>query len=66
MTLTIKQLKTSEFNEPMVMFPLSQYKSLMEYLEDMEDQLAVKERADEPTISQKKVDELFKKKFGKK
>lgn len=63
---TVKNLKTGAFNEPMVIFPLSQYEILMEYMEEIEDQLAVIERANEPVVSQKKVDALFKKKFEKK
>ena len=43
-----------------------QYDTLMEYLEDIEDRLSVIERINEPTISQKEVDENFKKKFGNK
>jgi len=50
----------------MVIFPLKQYEALMEYLEDIEDRLSVKERLNEPTLSQEKVEEYFTKKFGKK
>jgi hypothetical protein len=62
----IKNIKETGFREPMVIFPLKQYKALMEYLEDIEDRLSVKERLNEPTLSQEKVEEYFSKKFGKK
>jgi len=52
--------------EPMVIFPLRQYETLMEHLEDVEDRLAVMERATEPNISQQEVEEMFLKKFGTK
>jgi hypothetical protein len=58
----IKNIKETGFREPMVIFPLKQYEALMEYLEDIEDRLSVKE----PTLSQEKVEEYFTKKFGKK
>lgn len=66
MALTVKHLKDQEFKEPMVIFPLKQYETLMEYLEDIEDRLSVLERLNEPTISQEEVEENFKKKFGSK
>jgi len=66
MTLTVKHLKEPGFKEPMVIFPLKQYEALMEYLEDIEDRLSVKERINEPVISQKEVDNKFNKKFGNK
>ena len=66
MALTVKHLKDKEFKEPMVIFPLKQYETLMEYLEDIEDRLSVLERLNEPTISQEEVEENFKKKFGSK
>ena len=62
----IKNIKETGFREPMVIFPLKQYEALMEYLEDIEDRLSVKERLNEPTLSQEKVEEYFTKKFGKK
>jgi hypothetical protein len=52
--------------EPMVIFPLRQYETLMEHLEDVEDRLAVMERTNEPNISQQEVEEMFLKKFGTK
>ena len=50
MTLTVKHLKETEFKEPMVIFPLKQYETLMEYIEDIEDSLSVMERINEPNI----------------
>ena len=66
MTSRIKNIKETEFREPMVIFPLKQYEALIEYLEDIEDRLSIKERLHEPTLSQEKVEEYFSKKFGKK
>lgn len=66
MTPTVKHLNESGFKEPMVIFPLKQYESLMEYLEDIEDRLAVITRKNEPNISQQEVEEMFVKKFGSK
>lgn len=66
MTLTVKHLRKSEFKEPMVIFPLKQYETLMAYLEDIEDRLSVIARVNEPTISQKEVEKKFNAKFGKK
>ena len=56
----------SDFKEPMVIFPLKQYESLMNYVEDVEDRLAVAERINEYELTQQEVDELFIKKFGNK
>jgi hypothetical protein len=66
MTFTVKHLHESGFKEPMVIFPLSQYESLMDYLEDMEDRLAVMDRKNEPIVSQAEVEENFLQKFGSK
>jgi hypothetical protein len=66
MTLPAKHIKGQEFKEPMVIFPLKQYETLMEYLEDIEDRLSVMERLNEPVISQDEVEENFSKKFGSK
>lgn len=66
MTLTVKHLKEAGFKEPMVIFPLKQYESLMEYLEDIEDRLSVITRKNEPNISQQEVEEMFARKFGSK
>jgi hypothetical protein len=66
MALPAKHTKEQGFKEPMVIFPLKQYETLMEYLEDIEDRLSVMERLNEPVISQEEVEENFKKKFGDK
>ncbi|MHC1776472.1 MAG: hypothetical protein AB9834_13800 [Lentimicrobium sp.] len=66
MPIKEKNLNESGFKEPMVIFPLRQYETLMEHLEDVEDRLAVMERANEPNISQQEVEEMFVKKFGSK
>ncbi len=63
MTLTVKHLKDQTFSEPMVIFPLKQYENLLEYVEDLEDRLAVMERQNEPVVSQDEVEALFKRKF---
>ena len=52
MTLTVKHLKEQTFCEPMVIFPLKQYENFLEYVDDLEDRLAVKERVNEPGVSQ--------------
>ncbi len=65
MTLTVKYLKDQTLSEPMVIFPLQQYENFLEYVEDLEDRLAVMERMNEPVVSQEEVEELFKKKFDK-
>jgi len=66
MVLTVKRLKDQEFKEPMVVFPLKQYETLLDYIEEIEDRLSVMDRLNEPTISQEEVDANFKKKFGTK
>jgi len=66
MTLTVKHLNETGFKEPMVIFPLKQYESLMEYLEDIEDRLSVITRTNESNISQQEVEVMFIKKFGSK
>lgn len=65
MTLTVKHLKDQIFSEPMVIFPLKQYENLLEYVEDLEDRLAVIERINEPVVSQEEVEKLFNRKFDK-
>ena len=42
MTLTVKHLRKPEFKEPMVIFPLKQYETLMAYLKDIADRLSIK------------------------
>jgi len=63
MTINVKHIKESKINEPMVMFPLRQYDELMEYLEDMEDRLAVKERANDKNIPWSEVKKDIRKKL---
>jgi len=63
MTLTVKHLKDQTFSKPMVIFPLKQYENLLEYIEDLEDRLAINDRMNEPVVSQEEVNVLFKKKF---
>ena len=59
-------MKDKVFTEPMVVLPLKQYESLMDYIVEIEDRLAIIERNDEPTISQEEVEERFTVKFGRK
>jgi len=66
MPLTVKHIKEPVFKEPMVIFPLKQYETFMEYIEDIEDRLSVMERINEPNISQEEVEKKFKKKFRNK
>jgi cell division septum initiation protein DivIVA len=66
MTQTVKDIKEKEFNEPMVVFPLKQYETLLEYIEDIEDRLAITERINEPDIGQDEVENRFNEKFGNK
>ena len=63
MTINVKHIKESKINEPMVMFPLRQYDELMEYLEDMEDCLSVKERANDKNIPWSEVKKDIRKKL---
>ena len=65
MTLDNREIESMKFKEPMVIFPLKQYEELMEYVENMEDRLSAKERADEPEISKADFDKMFREKFGK-
>ena len=53
-----------DFKEPMVVLPLRQYETMVSYLEDMEDRLAIRERANEKNIPWETVEKKFKKKFG--
>ena len=66
MPLKENTLNEGSFKEPMVVFPLRHYESLMEHIEDIEDRLAIYTRASEPNISQKEVEDLFERKFGRK
>jgi len=64
MSSAAKQFKDQVFKEPMVFFPLKQYENLMEYVEEIEDRLAILERNTEPTIPQQEVEVRFREKFG--
>jgi hypothetical protein len=66
MSSTAKQFKEQVFKEPMVVFPLKQYENLMEYIEEIEDRLAILERETEPTIMQQELEVRFREKFGEK
>jgi len=66
MNLAITLIKDKNLNEPMVLFSLRQYNKLMEYLEDIEDRIAVNERSNEPDVIWEDVEKKFKKKFRKK
>lgn len=60
-----KPLKDQVFTEPMVVFPLKQYEKLKNYIEEIEDRLAIKEREDEPAVSYEEVEKRFMEKFGR-
>lgn len=64
MTLNIENLNSLNINEPMVIFPLKQYQELIDYIEEIEDRLTIKERLDEPEVSAQDFDKLFEDKFG--
>lgn len=66
MTSNIEQLKSGDFNQPMVIFPLKQYEELMDYIDDVEDRLSIAVREEEPVISKQEMDKLFSEKFGEK
>lgn len=58
---SIKAIKTKE---PVVVLNVREYEALIEYLEDLEDRVAVKERSGEADIPQQEVEKRFRKKFG--
>lgn len=60
---SIRAIKTKE---PVVVMNVREYEALIEYLEDLEDRVSVRERAKEPNIPQEEVEKQFRKKFGKK
>lgn len=62
-TPTIRLMKESTFREPMAVLSLRKYNELLEYLENIEDRLAIAERAKEETVSWEEVEKQFKKKF---
>lgn len=65
MTFDIEKIKSGNFEEPIVIFPLKQYKKLVDYIEEIEDRLAINERKNEPEISKNDFDKMFEVKFGK-
>jgi len=66
MTLLVKHIKEAKYKEPMVVLPLRQYETLIEYVEDMEDRIAIRERANDENISWEEVKKEIKKKLAKK
>lgn len=64
MTLTVKKIREAHFKETMVMMPLRQYDALLEYLNDMEDRMAIAERANEPEVPWAEVKKKLKKKLN--
>ncbi|MDZ4847251.1 MAG: hypothetical protein SH857_17095 [Chitinophagales bacterium] len=62
-TASIKAIKVKE---PVVVLNLREYEKLIEYVEDLEDRVSVRERANEPNVPYEKVEKRFKRKFGKK
>ncbi len=65
MTLTVKLLRKTKHQEAMALLPMKQYQALLEYLEDMEDRLAVKERKGDEMIPWETVKKEIKKKTKK-
>jgi len=65
MTLTVKLLRKTKYQEAMALLPMKQYQALLEYLEDMEDRLAVRERAGDKMIPWEEVKREIKKKVKK-
>lgn len=65
MARAAKLIKVKDFQEPMVIFPLKQYESLIEYIENIEDRLTVMERKDEPELSLEEVEKRFAAIFDK-
>jgi hypothetical protein len=62
MTLTVKLLRKTKYQEAMALLPMKQYQALLEYLEEMEDRVAVKEREGDELIPWEKVKKEIKKK----
>ena len=65
MTLTVKLLRKTKYQEAMALLPMKQYEALLEHIEEMEDRLAVKERANDETISWEEVKKEIRKKVKK-
>ena len=64
MNLAITLIKDKNLNEPMVLFSLRQYNKLMEYLEDIEDRISVKECENKPVFDFKQLVKKLDKKKG--
>jgi hypothetical protein len=65
MTLTVKLLRKTKYQEAMALLPMKQYEALLEHLEDMEDRLSVKEREGDKMIPWEKVKKEIRKKVKK-
>ena len=65
MTLTVKLLRKTKYQEAMALLPMKQYKELLDYLEDMEDRLAIKEREGDEMIPWEKVKKEIRKRVKK-
>ena len=59
-------IKAIKVKEPVVVLNLREYEKLIEYLEDLEDRVSVRERANEPNVPYEKVEKRFRRKFGRK
>lgn len=49
---------------PMILLPLKQYETMLEYIEDLEDKIAIRSRKDEENILWSNTEKKFNKKFG--
>lgn len=49
---------------PMILLPLKQYETMLEYIEDLEDKIAIRSRKDEENIPWSHTEKKFNKKFG--
>jgi hypothetical protein len=65
MTLTVKLLRKTKYQEAMALLPMKQYEALLEHIEEMEDRLAVRERANDETIPWEEVKKEIRKKVKK-
>ena len=65
MTLTVKLLRKTKYQGAMALLPMKQYEALLEHIEEMEDRIAVKERAGDATIPWEEVKKEIRKKVGK-
>jgi hypothetical protein len=65
MTLTVKLLRKTKYQEAMALLPMKQYEALLEHLEDMEDRLSVRERENDKMIPWEEVKKEISKKVKK-